>query len=230
MKFTWLGHSGFRIEIGGQVLLLDPWFTGNPMFEGHDRDAAIDGATQILITHGHFDHAADAVTLSKELQIPILGVFDMVSHWEKTEGITGSGFHKGGTVQLGAVAVTMVGASHSSSLSADTAPIYAGAPVGFMIEHAGRVTYVSGDTDVMADMALFEELHHPEIGILCVGGHFTMDQKRAAYAARKFFNFKTVIPCHYRTFPMLAQDLEVLKAELPDIDIREADVMAPFEL
>ena len=86
-----------------------------------------------------------------------------------------------------------------------------------MIAGEGRTIYVSGDTDVMADMAVFEDLHHPEIGILCAGGHFTMDMKRAAYAARKFFNFKTVIPCHYRTFPMLEQSAEALRAELPGV-------------
>ena len=53
----------------------------------------------------------------------------------------------------------------------------------------------------MADMGVFQALHTPEIGILCAGGHFTMDMKRAAYAAKTFFDFKTVIPCHYRTFP-----------------------------
>ena len=63
-----------------------------------------------------------------------------------------------------------------------------------MIAGEGRTIYVSGDTDVMADMAVFEDLHHPEIGILCAGGHFTMDMERAAYAAKRFFNFETVIP------------------------------------
>ncbi len=101
---------------------------------------------------------------------------------------------------------------------------------GFMIAGEGRTIYVSGDTDVMADMAIFEDLHHPEIAILCAGGHFTMDMKRAAYAARKFFNFKTVIPCHYRTFPMLEQSAEVLRAELPGVNVIEPQVLEPIEL
>ena len=56
MKIIWLGHSGFRIEIAGQVLLIDPWLTGNPMFPADKRAEALAGATHILISHGHGDH------------------------------------------------------------------------------------------------------------------------------------------------------------------------------
>ena len=66
MKITWLGHASFRIEIGGQVLLLDPWLTGNPMFPGARRAEAIAGATHILNTHGHGDHAGNAVEIAAE--------------------------------------------------------------------------------------------------------------------------------------------------------------------
>ena len=67
MKITWLGHSGFRIEIADQVLLVDPWFTGNPVFDAANRDAAIAGTTAILVSHGHGDHATDAPQISKIL-------------------------------------------------------------------------------------------------------------------------------------------------------------------
>jgi L-ascorbate metabolism protein UlaG (beta-lactamase superfamily) len=81
-----------------------------------------------------------------------------------------------------------------------------------MIAGEGRAIYFAGDTDVHADMGLFAELHRPDIGILPVGGRFTMDQKRAAYACRKFFDFKAVIPCHYKTSPLLAQNADELAA------------------
>jgi L-ascorbate metabolism protein UlaG (beta-lactamase superfamily) len=99
-----------------------------------------------------------------------------------------------------------------------------------MIAHGGRTIYVSGDTDVMADMKIFNDLHAPEIGILCAGGHFTMDMARAAYAAKTFFDFKTVIPCHYRTFPFLEQSAERLVAALPGVSVVEPEVMRPIEL
>jgi L-ascorbate metabolism protein UlaG (beta-lactamase superfamily) len=80
----------------------------------------------------------------------------------------------------------------------------------------------------MADMKVFNDLHAPDIGILSAGGHFTMDMRRAAYAARTFFDFKTVIPCHYRTMPLLEQSAKVLIAALPEVDVIEPEVMVPI--
>ena len=225
MQLTWLGHSGFRLEIAGQVLLIDPWLTGNPMFPAERRAEAVAGATAILVTHGHGDHSADAVALAKETGIPVAGIYDLISHWQASEGVEGIGFNKGGTITLGEVRVTMVGAVHSSSLSGPNGPVYAGAEAGFMISGEGRTVYVSGDTDVTADMGVWNDLHHPDVGILCAGGHFTMDMARAAYAARTFFDFRTVIPCHYRTFPLLEQSAATLIKNLPGVEVIEPEVM-----
>ena len=229
MKFTWLGHSGFRIEIADQVLLVDPWLEGNPAFPEDRRAEAIQGATAILISHGHFDHIGGVPAIARELDIPLVGTFDLMSWWEESEGVKTVGFNKGGTVRLGEVAVTLVNAVHSSSFSGPEGPVYGGTEAGFMIEAGGRTIYFSGDTDVMADMALFQELHAPQIGILCAGGHFTMDMKRAAWAAKRFFEFETVIPCHYKTFPLLEQSAETMRAALPGVRVVEAEVMEPFE-
>jgi len=99
-----------------------------------------------------------------------------------------------------------------------------------MIAGEGRCVYVSGDTDVMADMGVWQDLHAPEIGILCAGGHYTMDMKRAAYAASKLFRFGTVIPVHYKTFPVLEQSAEPLKAALPGVRVLDPGVMETVEL
>ena len=230
MKITWLGHSSFRMEIGNQILLIDPWMTGNPMFEGHDAGAATQDATHILLTHGHGDHTGDCLAIAREKGIPIVGIYDLMSHWEASEGVETVGFNKGGTVQLGDVAVTMVNAVHSSSFGSDAGPVYAGSEAGYMISAEGHTIYVTGDTDIMADMEWMADIHAPDIGILCAGGHFTMDMKRAAYTAKRYFNFKTVIPCHYRTFPLLEQSAQVLIDGLPDVDVIEPQVMQPIAL
>lgn len=230
MQITWLGHAGFRIEIGNQILLLDPWFTGNPVFPAEKKADAIAGVTHILLTHGHGDHTGDAISLSRETGAPLVGIYDLMSHWQTTEGVEAIGFNKGGTVMLGDVAVTMVNAVHSSSIGSDNGPVYAGAEAGFMISHGGRTIYATGDTDVTADMKIMNDLHAPEIGLLCAGGHFTMDMKRASYAAKTFFDFKTVIPCHYRTFPLLEQNADVMKAELQGVNVIEPEVMEPITL
>jgi L-ascorbate metabolism protein UlaG (beta-lactamase superfamily) len=230
MRIIWLGHSSFRIEIGGQVILLDPWLNGNPMLAEDQHDAATRGTTHILLTHAHFDHVADVLPLAKRLGVPVVGQYDLMSFWAEKEGIETTGFNKGGTVDLGGVKVTMVHATHSTSIATPDGPQVTGSECGYMIAGEGRVIYVSGDTDVMADMGVFNALHAPDIGILCAGGYFTMDMARAGYAAKTFFDFKVVIPCHYRTFPVLEQSAAALVEALPGVDVIEPEVMAAIEL
>ena len=227
MKITWLGHSGFKIEIADQCLLIDPYLTDNPVFPQDRMEEASDGVTAILLSHGHGDHVGDAISIAKKTGVPMYGMVELMG-WIGNKGVEkANGFNKGGTVSIGNVKVTMVHAVHSSS-NPDGG--YAGGEAGFMIEGDGRTIYFSGDTDVMADMKIFNDLHHPEIGILCSGGHFTMDMRRAAYAAKTFFEFKTVIPCHYKTFPILAQSAKELVDALPGVDVIEAEVLKPFDL
>ena len=230
MKIIWLGHGSFRIEIEDQVLLLDPWLTGNPVLPEDQHDAAVSGGTHLLLTHAHADHSSDMIALANNLNIPIVGQYDLMQHWAAKEGVNTIGFNKGGTVTLGQVKVTMVNASHSSSFGTSDGPVWAGTEAGFIIEGEGHSIYATGDTDVMADMKIFNDLHHPDIGILCAGGHFTMDMRRAAYAAKEFFDFKTVIPCHYKTFPILEQSAQELIDALPDVDVIEPEVMKAIEI
>ena len=193
MKIIWLGHGSFRIETGGQVLLVDPWLTGNPVLPEDQHAAAVEGATHILLTHAHFDHAVDVVSLSKKLGIPAVGQYDLMGHWAESEGIETVGFNKGGTVDLGGVKVSMVRAEHSSTFATPDGPKTGGSEVGFMIAAEGHTLYVSGDTDIMADMDWFGDYYKPDIGILSAGGHFTMDMAKTAYAAKRYFAFKTVL-------------------------------------
>lgn len=230
MKIIWLGHGSFRIEAGDAVLLLDPWFTGNPMLPEDQHAAAIAGATHILLTHAHFDHAADVLDLSKKLNIPIVGQFDLMSYWGETKGVETVGFNKGGTVDLAGAKVSMVNAEHSSTLASPDGPRAGGSEAGYMIRAEGKTLYCSGDTDIMADMEWMGDYYKPDIGILSSGGYFTMDMDKVAYAAKRYFNFKTLIPAHYRTFPLLEQSAEKLVAALPGVAVIEPEVMQPIEV
>ncbi len=230
MKLIWMGHSSFRLEIGGQVLLIDPWLTGNPVLPEARHDEAINGATHILLTHAHFDHAADVVGLAKRLGVPVVGQYDLMGFWGETEEIETVGFNKGGTVDLGGVKVSMVNAVHSSTFATPDGPRTGGSECGYMIAAEDKTIYVSGDTDIMADMDWMGDYYKPDIGILCAGGHFTMDMAMATYAARRFFDFATVIPCHYKTFPLLEQSAQVLIDGLPGVSVIEPKVMSAIVL
>lgn len=229
MKIIWLGHGSFRIEIEDQVLLIDPWLTGNPVLAEEHHEAAIAGANHILVTHGHFDHTADLVALAQKLDVPAVGIYDLMSHLEAKDGLKTVGFNMGGTVHLGSVSVAMVPAMHSTTYSPDpNAP--AGREAGFILKGEGHTLYVSGDTGIMADMDWIGDYYKPDIGILSAGGHFTMDMMQAAYASKRYFNFRTVIPCHYKTFELLEQSADALIAGLPDVEVIEPQVMVAIEI
>ncbi len=230
MKLTWLGHSGFRLETGDKVILIDPWLSGNPVLPEEKHEAATAGATHILLSHAHFDHSGDVLALARKSKVPLVGQFDLMSYWAETEGVESTGFNKGGTVDLGGVKITMTNAVHSSTYSTANGPRTGGTEAGYIIRAEGRTIYFSGDTDIMADMAWFGEYYRPDIGILCAGGHFTMDMKAAAWAAKKYFDFKTVIPCHYKTFPILEQSAQALVDGLPGVDVIEPEVMVAIDL
>ncbi len=230
MKIIWLGHGSFRIETAGQTLLIDPWLTGNPVLPEDQHEAAVAGGTHILLTHCHFDHVADLVPLSKKLGVPAVGQYDIMSHFGEKDGIETVGFNKGGTVDLNGVKVSMVPASHSTTFQTPEDLRTGGTEVGFMIRSEGHTVYVSGDTDIMADMDWMGDYFKPDIGILSAGGHFTMDMAGAAYAAKRYFSFKTVIPCHYRTFPLLEQSAQDLIDGLPGVDVIEPQVMQAIEV
>ena len=230
MKIIWLGHGSFRIETNDLVLLVDPWLTGNPVLPEDQHEAAIAGATHLILTHAHFDHVADMLPLARKLGVPIVGQYDLMSYWNEQENLDTVGFNKGGTVDLGGASLTMVPASHSSTFATEEGPKAAGSEVGYMLMAEGRTVYISGDTDIMADMDWMGDYYKPDIGILSAGGHFTMDMKGTAYAAKRYFDFKTVIPCHYKTFPILEQSAEALVDGLPGVEVIEPEVMVPITL
>lgn len=231
MKIIWLGHGSFRIETGDLVLLIDPWFSGNPMLLEHQHATATQGATHVILTHAHFDHVTDVLPIARACSAPIVGQYDLMSFWGDYETVDTIGFNKGGTILLAKdVTLSMVTASHSSTFATETGPKAAGSEVGYMLRAEGHTLYISGDTDIMADMDWMGDFYKPDVGILSAGGHFTMDMTGAAYAAKRYFDFKTVIPCHYKTFPALEQSADVLAAALPDVRVIEPEVLVPIEI
>jgi L-ascorbate metabolism protein UlaG (beta-lactamase superfamily) len=230
MKIIWLGHGSFRIEIAGEVLLIDPWLTGNPVLPEDQQAKAIEGATHILVTHAHSDHTADVVPISQKTGAPVSSSYELAQHLHAAGAEAGHAFGKGGTIQIGETTASLVPASHSSSFQDSRPDAYMGCEAGYVIGGEGKRIYISGDTGLMADMDWIGDYFKPEIGILCAGGYFTMDMAQATYAAKRYFNFETLIPCHYRTFPLLEQNADAMKAGLPDVDVIEPEVMQPIVL
>src|SRR4051794_16855882 len=113
MRITWFGHSTFRLDFGSAHVLIDPFFSGNPAFEGGDRDAATAGATHILVTHGHGDHVGDPLEIAAQTGAKVVTNYDLCM-WLASKGLTSfEPMNTGGTVDVGGFRVSLVRADHS---------------------------------------------------------------------------------------------------------------------
>ena len=225
-KLTWLGHSAFRITTpAGNVILIDPWIQTNPMTP--EPLKKIDRVDTMLITHGHFDHIADAVDLAKKFKPRIVAIHETCG-WLESKGATNtSGMNKGGTQTVGEIEVTMVNAIHSCGIQDGDKIVYGGEACGYIIRLPGGLTiYHAGDTAVFGDMKIIGELYAPTVAMLPIGDHYTMGPREAALAI-SLLNVKHVIPMHYGTFPALTGRPDSLQELTRDVPSLEYHVMEP---
>lgn len=219
MKLTWFGHSAFALEFADTKILIDPFLSGNPSFDGNVDNVSA-GCTHVLLTHGHDDHVGDALDIVQKTGAQLVANFE-VCMWLVSLGASGEKINPGnhgGTVDCGTFTTSFVNALHSSGTTRDGASVYLGNPLGLIVKAAGEPSvYHMGDTEIFGDMALINELHAPDIGIVPIGDRFTMGAKSAALACRRYFDFKAILPCHYATFPVLDQTADAFRAEMgPD--------------
>jgi L-ascorbate metabolism protein UlaG (beta-lactamase superfamily) len=236
----YLGHSTFRItSTTGKVIVIDPFLTKNPRTPTKYRDLkALGKVDLILVTHGHGDHIPDLPELAKISGATVVGNHELAINLVSLGFLDGAKtifMNKGGTVApLGpGIKVHMVAAEHSSSvdlvaIKPDTKGvrhISGGVAVGYVLEFEnGFKIYDTGDTDVFGDMALINKFYKPDLALVSIGGHFTMDPEHAAYALRELIQPKQVIPTHYGTYPVINRTPAELKAALGSAPIKVLDV------
>jgi L-ascorbate metabolism protein UlaG (beta-lactamase superfamily) len=214
--FTWLGHSGVEIKTpGGRTVLVDPWFQNPKSPRTVDQQ---DGCDVLLITHGHFDHFdRDTLALARRTHAKILCIHELSLFLERELGDSAEivGMNAGGTVETHGLRITMVPAIHSSGDTFGGEAVKSfGEPRGFVVElENGYRVYDSGDTTVFGDMRLIRELYAPELAIIPIGGHYTMDPRAAAVAV-ELLGVRDVLPVHWGTFPLLAGNPELLRQAL----------------
>jgi len=216
-EVLWLGQAAFKITTPkGKVIVIDPYLTKNPKTPEKYKDlSALGHVDLILVTHGHFDHTADLPALAKLTGAPVMLNADMGTTYATlglVEGKQMIRFNKSGPLQpLGpGITITMTHAEHSSEVVYTDAETKkqsvhpGGEPAGYIIKlENGFTIYHAGDTGVFGDMKFIGEYYKPDLALLPIGGHFTMDPVHAAYATRVLRKQKHVVPMHYGTFPPL---------------------------
>jgi len=228
VKVTYLGHSAFKIvSPKGIVLYIDPFLSGNPKTPSELK--MVDKADLILVTHGHGDHVGDTLSIAEKTNARIVAMPELGRYLTKKGAKNVIGMNKGGTYTSHGIAITMVHALHSSSATEGDQVIYTGEPAGFVIRFENGFTlYHAGDTGVFGDMKIIGEIYQPELSLLPIGSHFTMDPREAAYAA-KLLGSKFVIPMHYGTFPVLTGTVEDFQKWMKEVPGTRVLVVKPGE-
>jgi len=218
---TWYGHGTLGLELGGTHILLDPFLTDNP--------AASISADQvpadfILISHGHGDHVADAVAVAERTGATVISNFE-IANWIGAQGVKAHAQHLGGGHQhpFGYVKLTL--ALHGSALPDGS---YGGNPCGFLITaNSGKKIYLACDTGLFGDMSLIGD-EGIDLCTLPIGDNFTMGPADALRAV-KLLRPKLVVPVHYNTWGLIAQDAAAWAEQVATQTNTQAQVLKPGE-
>jgi L-ascorbate metabolism protein UlaG (beta-lactamase superfamily) len=221
-RIRFLGHAAMALEIDGYHILIDPFFTGNPK-AAITADQAM--ADFILVSHGHGDHVGDTIAIAKRTGATVICNYE-ISLWLEAQGVKkvhgqqhGGGFNH----PFGRVKLTL--AFHGSMLP-DGAN--GGNPCGFLIYlKDGKKIYHAADTGLFGDMRLIGE-EGIDLAVLPIGDNYTMGPEDAVLAV-KMIQPKRVIPIHYDTFPVIAQDAKAWAAKVKAQTLTEPIVLQPGE-
>jgi L-ascorbate metabolism protein UlaG (beta-lactamase superfamily) len=218
MDIRFLGHSAFTLSDGDTTVLIDPFLTGNPKAAVAADDL---NPTTILLSRGHADHYGDTVQIAKRSGAEVIALTEIAGELEG-EGLQVSNPNLGGTVTTDWGSVKMVPAWHTSTTANGTI----NTPAGLLIKFADTVVYHLGDTCLFSDLQLVGRRAPIDVALMPIGGHFTMDRHDAVDAAA-LVGAKTVIPCHYNTFPLIETDADAFKADVESQTSSSVVVLEP---
>jgi L-ascorbate metabolism protein UlaG (beta-lactamase superfamily) len=197
--YTWFGHGTFGLETGEYKVVIDPYFTDNPAASIKADEVEADF---IIISHGHDDHIGDAVDIAKRTGAQVISNFEIIN-WFGEQGLEKlHPQHIGGGFQHPFGYLKLTQAQHGSCLPDGS---YGGNPAGLLITtNDNQKVYLACDTGLFPGMALIGE-EGIDLAVLPIGDNFTMGPDDALRAV-KMIQPRHVIPAHYNTWDLIAQD------------------------
>ena len=199
VKFSYYGHSAFLLDDGKYKVLVDPFITGNPKATVKAENVKCDF---VLVSHAHGDHLGNAPEIAYNNGAAIVTTPEVISEAESIGRLT-CPMNLGGSLDLPFGRVRMTPALHSAGVPGGTA-------CGFVINIGGINIYYAGDTALFSDMQLIGQRDEIDYAVLPIGDNYTMGIEDAAQAA-KLLGARKVIPVHYNTWPVIAQDAQAFK-------------------
>ncbi len=221
IKVTWLGHATLLIEVNSTRLLVDPFLSENPQATIRPEETQAD---YILISHGHFDHVADALAIARRSGATVISNFEICTWFNKQGYENTHPQHIGGgfNYPFGRVKLTL--ALHGSTLPDGAS---GGNPCGFLLYLEGKKIYHAADTGLFGDMRLIGE-EGIDLAVLPIGDNFTMGPDDALRAV-KLIQPRVVIPIHYNTWELIAQDPQAWKQRVESETQARCVVLNPGE-
>ncbi|MDT8898576.1 metal-dependent hydrolase [Thermanaerothrix sp. 4228-RoL] len=221
LTLTWYGHATLGLKIGDYDVLVDPFFSGNP---AASTTADKVRAQFILVSHGHGDHVGDTVAIAKRTGALVISNFE-ICNWLAAKGVKTHAQHIGGGHRHPFGYLKLTQALHGSALPDGS---YGGNPAGFLLTTPeGKKVYIAGDTGLFGDMRLIGE-EGLDLAVLPIGDNYTMGPEDALRAV-KLLQPKHVIPIHYDTFNLIAQDARAWAQRVEQETTAKVHLLRPGE-
>jgi L-ascorbate metabolism protein UlaG (beta-lactamase superfamily) len=218
-ELTWLGHAAWLIDTGKQTILIDPFLDDSPTAPVKSTGVA---PHYILVSHGHYDHVADAAKIALRTGATVVANFEICT-WLEKQGVKKSEpMNIGGAIALPFGRVQMTIAHHSSGLPDG---VDGGNPGGFLLTLADGKIYFACDTALFSDMERIGA-QGIDLAVLPIGDRFTMGPDDAL-AAVKLIKPCRVVPSHYNTWPPIHQDAAAWAARVKSETSTEPIVIEP---